>query len=556
MPKVSVIIPTYNRAYLVCEAIDSVLSQTFKDFEIIVVDDGSTDNTKEALEKYGPRICYIYQENKGRAEARNAGIRQAKAEYIAFLDDDDIWLPNKLEKQITFLDTRPDIGLVHTFIKKVDAEGHLLVKETKRHIKSYRKAMQIGYNYAGMSALCIMFTSTIMLRKECFYEVGLYDRNTEVFEDWDFYLRLALKYSIGTIPESLVMYRLHKGRAPGYKFIRARINTSLKHLELIKSCDNHSCPNKIKYNFYIHLATSYYMLFDFAQFRKYTLWALKKIPFALFHLRLAFYLLIALLPVSLVRRVRLWKQSLAISSDHPERIIPKETHGGSLAVHLKRYDFVRQFCQGKIVLDASCGVGYGSYYLAEVARQVIGIDISEEAIIYAKEHYQRDNTKFMVMDIRNLEFPDNYFDIACSFETLEHLEEPERFVSKLKDLLKEDGIFIVSTPQPKSINYSPEDPYHKVEFSYKGLEELLRKYFIKVEIFGQRRLQSIFHYYLQKINVLHSWALLPGSLKRSISHALATKTWDETDLQDFVISKKSINRAVALIGVCRKKDNL
>ncbi len=111
MPKVSVIIPTYNRAHFLCEALDSALSQTFKDFEIIIVDDGSTDNTKQVLEKYGSRIYYIYQENKGRAEARNTGIRRAKGEHIAFLDDDDIWLPNKLEKQVFFLDARPDIGI-------------------------------------------------------------------------------------------------------------------------------------------------------------------------------------------------------------------------------------------------------------------------------------------------------------------------------------------------------------------------------------------------------------------------------------------------------------
>lgn len=243
-------------------------------------------------------------------------------------------------------------------------------------------------------------------------------------------------------------------------------------------------------------------------------------------------------------------------SIYPERIIPEATFGGPLATHLKRYHFAQLFCKDKVVLDAACGVGYGSYYLAEVARKVIGVDISEEAIGYAKKHYQRDNIQFKIMDIHNLEFPNESFDIVCSFETLEHLDDPERFVSKVKHLLKDDGIFIVSTPQVKSTTYYPKNPYHKVEFSYKGLEDLLKRYFIKVEILGQRRLQSIFHYYLQKIDILHFRALLSASLRHRICHTLTTKAWDEVDLHDFVISKNRINRAIELIGICRKKDNL
>ncbi|MCM8782638.1 MAG: glycosyltransferase family 2 protein, partial [Candidatus Omnitrophica bacterium] len=100
MSKVNIIIPTYNRSLFLCKAIESILAQTFNDFEIIVVDDGSTDNTRSVLEKYGYPIRYLYQQKQGRSEARNTGIKIAKGEYIAFLDDDDIWMPDKLEKQI------------------------------------------------------------------------------------------------------------------------------------------------------------------------------------------------------------------------------------------------------------------------------------------------------------------------------------------------------------------------------------------------------------------------------------------------------------------------
>ncbi|MDP3732372.1 MAG: class I SAM-dependent methyltransferase, partial [Candidatus Omnitrophota bacterium] len=236
---------------------------------------------------------------------------------------------------------------------------------------------------------------------------------------------------------------------------------------------------------------------------------------------------------------------------YPQRIIPKETYGGPLAAHLKRYDFAKPFCMDRIVLDAACGVGYGAHYLAQVAREVIGIDTSREAITYAQEHYQKGNIQFKVMNVHNLEFPDKYFDIVCSFETLEHLDEPKRFMFEVKRVLKENGIFIVSTPHMRRTTHNPKNPYHKAEFSHKELESLLKEYFINVEIFGQRRLQSVFHYYLQKIDIFHLRALLPNFLRRKICHTVKTQAWDEAGVSDFVISKEGLKRATELMSVCR-----
>lgn len=240
-------------------------------------------------------------------------------------------------------------------------------------------------------------------------------------------------------------------------------------------------------------------------------------------------------------------------NNYLERIIPEETETspGPLSIHLKRYDFAKAFCKGKVVLDAACGVGYGSHLLCEEAKKVMGVDISEEAINYAKKHYQRDNIQFEVMDIHKLTFPDRFFDVVCSFETLEHLDSPARFVMDVKRILKDDGLFIVSTPHVKKTNYNPKNPYHKVEFSSKEFEKLLKKFFIEVEIFGQRRLQSILHYYFQKIDIFHLRAILPTFFRRKICHALATHSWDETGLRDFVISKDRIKHATELIGICR-----
>jgi len=239
-------------------------------------------------------------------------------------------------------------------------------------------------------------------------------------------------------------------------------------------------------------------------------------------------------------------------NNYPERIIPNETFGGPLASHIKRYCFAKSYSVNKVVLDAACGVGYGSFYLSEVANEVIGVDISEEAIAYAKKHYQKENMQFRQMDIHTLMFSDKYFDLACSFETLEHLDDPERYISEVKRVLKDDGIFIISTPYFKKTLHKPKNPYHKIEFSQEDFSNLLEKYFNKVEIFGQRRLQSFLHYYLQKIDVFHLRALLSSYIRKKICHVLLTHSWDEADSGDFVISKEKIWWATELIGVCYK----
>lgn len=294
MPKVSVIIPTYNRGYLIREAIDSVLKQDFKDFEIIVVDDGSTDNTKEVLSNY-ENIRYIYQQNKGRSEAKNTGIRAARGAYIAFLDDDDIWLSNKLEKQIAFLDSHSETGLVHTFSEVIDEDGNILGKETERRLNFYKQAIKIGYTYEGMSRLCIMFLSTVTLRKECFSLAGFFDGNIPAFEDWDFYLRFALKYKISLIPEILVKYRLHKKNTSSNEFIRGRIQAALKHLAML---DSLGCRRRVAVssNFYMQLAETYYIASQYQNFRQYIFKAIRLRPLLLSRFIVMAHLLISVLP--------------------------------------------------------------------------------------------------------------------------------------------------------------------------------------------------------------------------------------------------------------------
>lgn len=549
------IVSTYNRSRFVREALDSVLRQSFKDLEVIVVDDGSSDNTPALLKAYSALIYYVYQKNRGRSAARNTGIRFARGEYLAFLDDDDLWLPGKLERQVGFLEAHSEIALAHTFTELMDENGRTLEKEAGKHLRSYLQAARLGYTYEGMSRMCVMYTSSVMLRKSCLDRVGLFDPGIEAFEDWDIYLRLALKYNIGTIPEPLVRIRVHPQHSTQGEFTRGRLKVALKHLNILESVDDPCLRERLRHNFYIHLARAYYIAKDTENSRGYTLRALSLNLPVFSRLNIGFNLLAAFLLPGLVNRLRGIKTVLTLPAkpqDYPQRIRPLETSGGPLASHMKRYQFAAGFCGDKVVLDAACGVGYGSRFLADIAREVAGVDISAEAVSYAQEHYQKENIHFRLMDVCNLEFPSGYFDIACSFETLEHLSQPLKFLAQIRRVLKEDGILIVSTPQVRRTVLKPKNPYHRVEFSRGDFSAALGRYFSRVEILGQRRRQSAAHYWIQKADVFHLRGLLPGLLRRKICHSVATRSWDEAGTEDFIISDKSMAWASELIAVCRK----
>ena len=203
---VSVIIPTYNRGYCLCEAIDSVLAQTYTNIEIIVVDDGSTDSTEEILKKYGPEIQYLWQENQGVSSARNLGIRAAKGEWIAFLDSDDEWLPNKLERQLEEL--RKCSGLV------AHATNSLLI-HSGRELSLF--ALRGKPDFARDGCVIIrplitvfsmqFFTPSIIARKSALLKAGLFDVSMTLYEDLDCLARVVLLGPLGVTNEKLTIVK-------------------------------------------------------------------------------------------------------------------------------------------------------------------------------------------------------------------------------------------------------------------------------------------------------------------------------------------------------------
>jgi len=200
MPKVSVIIPTYNRAELLCSTITSVLNQTFQHFEVIVIDDASQDHTREVINSLNDkRIRYIcHERNKGVSAARNTGIVNAKSDYIAFLDDDDEWFPEKLQKQFNLLESCPPIiGVVYT--------GAFIIEESSKKILVKDFPKKRGYIFDEiLTTNRVACTSTLFLRKQCFEKVGLFDEDLYFGEDYDMWLRISKEFHFEYVNELLI----------------------------------------------------------------------------------------------------------------------------------------------------------------------------------------------------------------------------------------------------------------------------------------------------------------------------------------------------------------
>lgn len=196
-PKVSIIIPTFNRFSRLKQAVDSILLQTYRDFELIVVDDGSTDRTRELFENCPPQVFYVFQKNKGVAAARNEGINKARGQWLAFLDSDDTWLPEKLARQMAFHQKNPDIKISQT--EEVWIRNGKRVNPMKKHKKVS------GWIFEPCLRLCLISPSSVILAREVFDRVGIFDESFPVCEDYELWLRCTLRYAVGLVDNTLVI---------------------------------------------------------------------------------------------------------------------------------------------------------------------------------------------------------------------------------------------------------------------------------------------------------------------------------------------------------------
>ena len=270
-PLVSVIIPTYNRTNLIGGAIQSVLNQTFQDFEIIVIDDGSTDNTEETVNSFNNiKIRYIsHSNNRGVSAARNTGIRASRGEYIALLDSDDEWLPGKLDKQIKVLQSESsEVGVVYSDLFYIDENG--------KNMNKLRNPEKGGYIYEDLlSKNCMSPPSTLLIKKECFNRVGLFDNLLNAQEDWDMCIRIAKYYRFALIKIPLVKYRLHSNQVSknlGVKIITAnRI--------LVKYADELEIRRRARSKHYFYIGNRFCHMGKTKEGQRYLLKAISLYPF-------------------------------------------------------------------------------------------------------------------------------------------------------------------------------------------------------------------------------------------------------------------------------------
>lgn len=232
---VSVILPCYNGARWISRAIKSILVQTYDNFELVIIDDGSTDSSKEIFAPYlcDGRVRYIYQENRGFSGAINRGIKESKGDLIGFIGQDDIWIPNKLELQIKYFSKRRDIDLVYSNYYSIDSEERIIgvVKAMVPDFSSKQELITQLFlnNFIGFE--------TVMVRRKCFDEVGFLDERMMAFSDHDMWLRIAGSFNIGYLDLPLV-----KKRDSEFQLSKARAETALRDEFLIAKKAIEHCP--------------------------------------------------------------------------------------------------------------------------------------------------------------------------------------------------------------------------------------------------------------------------------------------------------------------------
>lgn len=233
-PTVSVVIAAFNAARWIGETLDSVLAQTYRDFEVIVIDDGSTDETADVVALYGRKVHYFHRENGGQPSARNVGIRAARGSYIAFIDADDLWLPNKLELQMKLLTVRRHLAWVYSDAFYYDTES-----------RSVRKtASQLNKMFDGDILRQLLMgnfipSPTPVIKKEVFDIIGYFDESPllRIGEDWNMWLKIAAKYIIGYIPQPLAMVRCHATSMIGSMDLSVSFQSELRMVEQAVSRD-------------------------------------------------------------------------------------------------------------------------------------------------------------------------------------------------------------------------------------------------------------------------------------------------------------------------------
>lgn len=489
---VSIIIPAYNVEKYITEAVDSALAQTCKNIEVIVVDDGSTDGTKKVLSSYVGKnqIRYIYQSNKGLSGARNTGMRAAKGEYIAFLDADDIFLPDKVQRQIDYLKLHPECDVCYCDI------WHFYDEEPQKMFK-------LNYDYHSRESVFrklllknFINPLSVVIRKATAEKYGYFNEDMRRSEDWDYWVNLAWQGArFCFLAEILAKYRIRKGSL-SYSW-SSEIQRKETSLDIFRRLKNKmTAEERFRYGIYpiilFHwLKLQYAKIADrffplrkihyFIQSRRLRSFSedsliskirlfLKNYPRLRYLIRYARW---QMKRVPLVGNLIINLERSFVFSYAEERYTPESPFSDGTDFH-KRAKIILPLVRGN-VLDLGCGYGYLTELMAEKeeVRSVIGIDKIKD---FRRFHSK---IKFISADITKLKKLEGKFDFVVAAEFIEHIEEYnlEKLLFLVQKLLVPDGLFIGTTPDGQ---IQSNWPFHFHEYTRPELEIRLKKHFNNV----------------------------------------------------------------------------
>ena len=273
----SIVIPTRDRGSFLVAAVESALVCARADDEIVVVDDGSTDDSLSRLEPHAWRITVIRGAYGSAGAARNAGAAATTGDYLAFLDSDDLMLPGKTSDLVEALDAHPDTALMHGTTEVIDAENLPVPVLTARQLTSFATGAGVGTDYAGLAEYCAMFTSATLLRRSAFEAAGGYDESLEAYEDWDLYLRLSTDWQLRYHDAPAARYRIWPGNVPWHETARWTAAVAERHLAAPPPLSE-ADARRARYGLLRRLTTSYHVLADRPRTRRSALAAARLDP--------------------------------------------------------------------------------------------------------------------------------------------------------------------------------------------------------------------------------------------------------------------------------------
>lgn len=473
IPIVSVIMSVRNGERYLSEALNSILKQTYKDFEFIIVDDASIDSTPLLLKNITDKRVRIFTNKikKGLTKSLNIALRVSYGEYIARMDHDDIARKDRLERQINFLNKHKEVGVVGSWVKLIDSDGRAkgLLKFPTKNTVIIKKIFL--YNPIRHS--------TVLFRRNLIKKYGVYDRNLDGAEDYDLWLRLAKHTKLANIGLPLLSYRIHQDRVSEKeekKVLRSALKARIKAIK-----QYHYSKQKLIYLIVPMIA--YYLPGNIKKVVNLIIYFLGNLFKRIFHFLIKETIMLiqktsslSSVAIGLVKLTGKSKEAI-----HPKHLITNKDW------------FLSYLSKSDVVLDIGCNNGQNTLKAAKSCKKVIGFDNDPKILEIAKREIMRKKTKnieiLRISAEETFPFKNNNFDKVLFFAVLEHLENRDKAMVEVGRVLKPKGLLLLSVPNKdtswKKLQKKFGLPYysdsdHKVEYSKSSIINLLKRYHFKI----------------------------------------------------------------------------